>query len=149
MRHMPVLVADDTTDIRDLLKLMCEMEGYAVATASDGKAALDLLLRADEPWLVLLDIVMPHLTGLEVCAQLLAAGERCPRHIVMLMTAGLVPEGDVPPPARAVLGKPFDLGEMLELLAELEQSAAFEPDNCSTMAPAQTASNDGPALWAA
>jgi CheY-like chemotaxis protein len=149
MRHMRVLVADDNADIRDLLQVMCEMEGYAVETASDGKAALDLLLRADEPWLVLLDIMMPRLTGLEVCAQLGAAGERAMRHSVVLMTAGLALEGDLPCPARAMLNKPFDLSELIHLLAELEHGPAVELEGDGRTAPVTSTREDGQVRWAA
>jgi DNA-binding response OmpR family regulator len=64
-----VLVADDDHDIRELVQLKLTSAGFEVATAPDGRAALDLAL-ADPPDLLVLDLMMPGLTGLEVCAAL-------------------------------------------------------------------------------
>lgn len=64
-----ILVVDDEPDIVNLAKTILEAEGYEVATASDGEEALHKAstLRPD---LILLDLVMPKVTGLEVCRML-------------------------------------------------------------------------------
>jgi two-component system response regulator MprA len=149
MRRMRVLVTDDNSDIRDLLRAVCEMEGYEVATAPDGVVALELLLQADGPWLVLLDIMMPRMTGLEVCSRLWAAPDLAPRHRVVLMTAGCAPEGDLPPPAQAMLCKPFDLSALVDLLAELAKTTAIEPEFGTTFAPVTGGSKHAQVPWAA
>lgn len=120
-----VLVVDDDRDIRDLLRFMLEADGYTVETANDGVAALEALTHTDEIWIVLLDINMPRMTGLEVCEHLSALGGHVARHLVVLMTAGRFPDGDAPSPVRALLPKPFDLHTLQALIAEL---ADIEPD---------------------
>ncbi|MGH2517181.1 MAG: response regulator [Ktedonobacterales bacterium] len=112
-----VLVVDDDPDIRELLRVVLDWAGYDVETANDGLEALEILSHTDEVWVVLLDITMPRMTGLEVCARLSAMGGSATRHLVVLMTAGFFPEGDAPPPVRALLPKPFDLTMVQDLVA--------------------------------
>lgn len=114
-----VLVVDDDRDIRALLRVLLESDGYTVETANDGVEALEALTRTDEIWIVLLDINMPRMTGLEVCERLSALQGHIARHLVVLMTAGHFPDGDAPPPVRALLPKPFDLHALQTLIAEL------------------------------
>jgi CheY-like chemotaxis protein len=60
-----VLVVDDETDIRDSLREALEDEGYAVAEAANGLEALQLLPRLPRPCAVILDIIMPVMSGIE------------------------------------------------------------------------------------
>lgn len=64
-----VLMVEDHPDIADLYQLKLQLEGYRVAVASDGAAGLSLA-RSLLPDLILLDIHMPHLDGLQVLAAL-------------------------------------------------------------------------------
>ncbi|MCR5283279.1 MAG: response regulator transcription factor [Lachnospiraceae bacterium] len=64
-----ILIADDEPQIRDLLKLYLENEGYEVSEAEDGAGALRLL-RAQSPDLCILDIMMPGMDGYQVLRQL-------------------------------------------------------------------------------
>lgn len=64
-----VLVVDDEEDIVDLLKYNLEREGYSVITALNGKDAIKQA-KAHHPDLIVLDIMMPGMDGVEVCAQL-------------------------------------------------------------------------------
>jgi len=64
-----VLVVDDEPHIRAVLRGYLEADGYTVAEASDGETALSML-RADPPDLVLLDVMLPGIDGLEVLRQL-------------------------------------------------------------------------------
>ena len=66
-----VLVVDDEQEIRDLLSAVLSREGYEVLVASNGEEALELAQK-ENPRLILLDIVMPGLTGIEVCKRLKA-----------------------------------------------------------------------------
>lgn len=63
-----ILVVDDEKDIVDLLKYNLQKEGYKVETAFDGERALDLAKR--QPNLILLDIMLPEYSGLEVVKEL-------------------------------------------------------------------------------
>lgn len=57
-----ILIADDEAEIRDVLRLYLEKDGYEVAEASDGVEAMEKL-RKEKPDLVILDIMMPGLDG--------------------------------------------------------------------------------------
>ena len=66
---MKLLVVDDDTDLREALLGLLGQWGYALASAADGKGALELTCR--EPIdLVLLDVSLPDCDGLDVCRQL-------------------------------------------------------------------------------
>ena len=60
-----ILIAEDDVDIRDLMKLYLESEGYEILCSEDGAEALSLI-EAYNPQLAILDIMMPSMTGLEV-----------------------------------------------------------------------------------
>jgi CheY-like chemotaxis protein len=122
-----VLVVDDDRGIRELLRVVLELEGYQVLTAADGAQALELLARADEELIVLMDVMMPRLTGPEVCRRLCAAGDLAERHRVALMTAGLLDDEECPPPARAILRKPFDVDAVVRLIGRLAGDAGNHP----------------------
>jgi DNA-binding response OmpR family regulator len=64
-----ILVVDDERNIRDLLRLYLEKEGFAVVTAADGEEALEVHRRHD-PHLVILDLMLPKIDGYEVCRQI-------------------------------------------------------------------------------
>lgn len=66
---MKILIADDNEDIRDILASFAEGASFEVATAADGREALDLALQGDVS-LLLLDVMMPELDGFEVCKEI-------------------------------------------------------------------------------
>jgi DNA-binding response OmpR family regulator len=66
-----VLIADDDSDICDLLSFKLEQAGYAVRVAADGRMALAAVAAGDID-VALLDVMMPGVSGLEVCRQLRA-----------------------------------------------------------------------------
>lgn len=66
MMKNTILVVDDEKEIRDLLEINLRNEGYIVLKASCGKEALEILDR-EEIHLMVLDIMMPEMDGLEVC----------------------------------------------------------------------------------
>lgn len=61
-----ILVVDDEQSITDLIKLDLEFEGYQVETAYDGREALEKV-ESFQPDIIILDIMLPHITGYEVC----------------------------------------------------------------------------------
>ena len=80
-----VVIADDDPDIRDLVTFKMRSAGYDVDAFADGEAALAAVLD-DVPDLVLLDVMMPKMTGTEVCAAL-RRNEATARVPVILLTA--------------------------------------------------------------
>ncbi|HKK74841.1 MAG TPA: response regulator transcription factor [Saprospiraceae bacterium] len=64
-----ILIVDDEPDILDILRYNLEKEGYKVFTAEDGKAGIQLAEK-EQPHLIILDIMMPRMDGVEVCRNL-------------------------------------------------------------------------------
>ena len=70
----PILIVDDEPHIRELLAFALGKAGYATVEAADGEAALEAIA-AHKPALVVLDINMPRLNGLDVCRRIRAEGQ--------------------------------------------------------------------------
>jgi len=66
-----ILVVEDEEDLSELLRYNLEREGYAVSTVADGERALQLVKR-ERPALVILDLMLPGMPGVEVCKRLRA-----------------------------------------------------------------------------
>ncbi|PYN01668.1 MAG: DNA-binding response regulator [Candidatus Rokuibacteriota bacterium] len=98
-RRGRVLVVEDEPDVAELIRYNLVKEGWEVLTASSGAEALKRVREA-HPDVVLLDIMVPHLNGWEVCRRLKEDPET--RGIPVIMVTGRVEEGD------KVLG--FELG---------------------------------------
>lgn len=109
-----ILVVDDDPDIRALIVQLLMLEGFEVATAANGQAALDHIA-VQEPQLVLLDLQMPLMSGWEVLAHLRQARPAVP---VVFMSAGYRAEVEAKRHgADGYLAKPFDLDAVLALIA--------------------------------
>ena len=68
--HGFVVIVDDEEDSRELLKELLEARGYQVATAEDGVDALDVMSRVPQICLVILDLLMPRMGGIELLEHL-------------------------------------------------------------------------------
>ena len=79
-----ILVADDDRNICELLRLYLEKEGYSVVLANDGEEAM-LRFSAENPDLILLDVMMPKLDGWQVCREIRKKSD-CP--IIMITAKG-------------------------------------------------------------
>ena len=66
-----ILLVDDEPSIVQLARMYLEREGFRIASANDGEAALDQVAR-QQPALVVLDVMLPKLDGFEVCRRLRA-----------------------------------------------------------------------------
>lgn len=80
---MRIMIADDETAIRESLERVLQVEGYDTSTVANGLAVLDGV-GDDAPDLLILDVMMPRLGGLETCRRLRAAGRDLP---VLMLTA--------------------------------------------------------------
>ena len=120
--HEParVLVVDDNPNNVDILKMRLESHGYEVVTAADGETAITRTLQ-DAPDLILLDVMMPGLDGLEVCRRLKADINRPFTPIVLItarseakdVVAGLEAGAD------EYLTKPVDHGALVARVASM------------------------------
>lgn len=119
-----VLVVDDDRSIREALRILLEAEGYAVLEADDGVLALALLRATPEHLVVLLNMHMRHLNGLDVLREVAADPALPERHAYVLMTAagdGALDQPDeqallhqlgVP-----ILRKPFEIQDLVDAVA--------------------------------
>ncbi|QEC67970.1 response regulator [Panacibacter ginsenosidivorans] len=80
-----VLIADDEKDILEIISYNLSGEGYEIYTAKDGNEALDMA-RKIHPDLIILDIMMPYKTGIEVC-QILRSDEQFRETLIIFLTA--------------------------------------------------------------
>ncbi len=87
-----VLIADDNQPNRELLEAYLEGESYEIVMAHDGEHTMELIAE-QQPDIVLLDIMMPRLSGYEVCEQLKSNPET--RSIPVLMVTALNEMGDI------------------------------------------------------
>lgn len=113
-RRDRVLVVDDVTANRDLLRGLLERLGHEVREAADGEAALEAVA-SEEPDLIFLDIGMPKLDGLAVCRQLKADPRLrlIPVVIVTAMNDRATKLKGIEAGADEFLTKPFDATELL------------------------------------
>lgn len=111
-----VLIVEDDEDIRDMMRLFLELEGYAVTTTANGRQALDLLETIPRPCLILLDLMMPVMDGWAF-ADCLGRNAALADIPVVIVSAFSDRVGDIK--ARAVFRKPVDMAALLSVVREL------------------------------
>ena len=127
-----ILVVDDEEHLAVGIKFNLEAEGFRVTTASDGPSALAAIENDDDAVdLVVLDLMMPGMSGYEVCEQLRAAGNFMP---VLMLSARTLTEDktrgfDVG--ANQYLVKPFELDELLSRIKNLLAQHRQQPPDLS------------------
>ena len=127
-----ILVAEDQVDIRDLIVLNLHQEGYTVTAVADGRAALASQVEQASD-LLILDLMMPLLDGLEVCKALRARGRATPILMLTAKSTELDRVLGLELGADDYLTKPFSMAELLARVkallrrAELLRAAAAAP----------------------
>lgn len=109
-----ILVVDDEPHIRRILTFLLEQRGYATLTAADGREAVEIA-RAERPDLILLDLMMPHMDGFEVCDHLRREFATAQIPIIMVTAKGEVNDKvrGLQGGANDYLTKPYDNKELV------------------------------------
>jgi two-component system response regulator MprA len=115
---MRILIVDDEPAVRDALHLALSSDGYDVDSAVNGREALNLVEESN-PDAIVLDVLMPQLSGIEVCRRLRTGGYRTP--VLMLTARDAVSDrvAGLDAGADDYLVKPFALDELLARLRAL------------------------------
>jgi len=120
-----VLLADDSMSVRRLAQHLLQTHGYRVATAADGLEALQLLEEGHTPALLIVDVEMPDMDGMELLRRMRADARFQHLPVVMLTAhaAGPVSQKAIDMGAQAFLTKPYS---PQELLAQVRRYAAAQ-----------------------
>ena len=128
-----LLVADDSETVLLMLQRRLEMEGYDVVTATDGVEALERLREAgsEEPDVILLDAMMPNMSGTEVLAELRKSGSTIP---ILMISAHL--DAQEPDRMRSLgasdaIPKPFEWEDLIGKIEELAAGASADGESNS------------------
>jgi CheY-like chemotaxis protein len=122
---MRILVIDDEKPLADTLMLILRNSGYEVAAAYDGASALSQV-ESSPPDVVIADLIMPGINGVEVCRRIHAKRPNC--HIILF--SGQAATNELMRKARAegcdweLLAKPVQPKDLLEKLSSLEPFSA-------------------------
>lgn len=110
-----ILVVEDDEGIRETLRLVIELEGYQVQTATNGKDALEKLGQGSRPSLILLDLMMPVMNGWEF-AQALQEDSYLSQIPIAVVTAYSEKAKSIP--AKAIIKKPVDMDRLFGVVRE-------------------------------
>lgn len=117
-----LLVADDSETVLLMLRRRLEASGYEVDTVTDGVEVIDAIEGAGdppEPDLILLDAMMPRLSGVDALKQLRESGCEIPVLIISAHLDAQEPERMTALGANGVVPKPFDWDELIGRIEEL------------------------------
>ncbi len=113
-----ILIVDDDDDVREPLRRYLEHAGHVVLTASDAHQGLSILQAGDRPQIVITDVCMPRLSGVEFCRRALSID---PTLCIILMTGRTARIGDADlrnSGAKAAISKPFAMQALDAILAD-------------------------------
>jgi DNA-binding response OmpR family regulator len=115
-----ILIAEDESDIRDLVSFTLKFAGHEVRAAKDGQEVLEMAL-AELPDLILLDVRMPRMTGYEACLAIKANPVLKEVPVVFLSAKGQDAEikAGLDAGADAYLLKPFGLNELTDQIKNI------------------------------
>ena len=120
----PILVVEDNDDLSLLFKLVLESAGYQVSTVDNGFDALKYIARI-QPQLILMDIMMPEISGLQVAENIKQQQNNKSLPILLVSAIDrLKDEQLAQSKADGILYKPFNLDELIDRVGELTALAA-------------------------
>lgn len=115
-----ILIIEDETDLALMIQTRLEVTGYEAEIVTDGEQGL-AKVRSDHPDLILLDIIMPKVDGLEVCRQLKADSATKAIPIIIITASGRkdAEEQCLSAGAAFCVRKPFDSQKLIEKIQSL------------------------------
>ena len=108
-----VLVVEDDEEIRNLIKLALELEGYKVFTAENGQIGLDVLRQIPRPCLILLDLMMPIMNGWAFVEGL---EKDMKLATIPVVVVSAFTEVEKPIASKGFIKKPVDLDKLFEIV---------------------------------
>jgi CheY-like chemotaxis protein len=130
MHH--ILIVDDDPAIRDVVSDILEMSDYCVKTACNGAEALKDI-RSDRPAAVLLDLMMPVMSGWEFLREYKGRGSVAPVPVVVMSAAQDVSAAAGELGAEAFLSKPFEIETILAIVGRVATNASHSGSSPSTL----------------
>ena len=125
---MRILLVEDEENIREGIKLNLELDGYEVVIAEDGRKAMNRF-ESEHFDLIVLDIMLPELNGLQVCEQIRLTNTKVP---ILMLTAKGEPQDRIDGLKKGAddyLPKPFVLEEFLLRVNNLIKRTSSSPEN--------------------
>lgn len=116
-----VMVADDSETVVTMMRMRLELAGYEVVTAADGVEVIEALLGDDpvDPDVILLDAMMPRMSGMEALEQLREEGLKTPVVMISAHLDASEPSRAKAAGANASVPKPFDWDDLLKQIEAL------------------------------
>ena len=123
--NSPVLLVDDDTAVRTLIKVYLQRDGIPVIDASSGEEAVEILARAGRGIsLVITDVVMPGMSGRELARR----AQRALPGLPVLLISGYCDDLPAEPDGLRCLQKPLDFKQLLEEVAALANAGPRQVD---------------------
>jgi len=124
--EVAILIVDDESAVREILEDVLAEEGFVVYSAANGAQALEILAKCKLPSLILLDVMMPVMDGVQFLKELRASEEL--KRIPVLVTSAT---SQRPQAVEGFLPKPISLASLLEAVHRFAR-----PDRSASVAPA-------------
>ena len=119
-----ILIVEDDLDVREALTQVLEFEGYAVAGVTNGQEALDRLRAGEHPSLILLDLMMPVMDGLQFRAEQMGDPSLAHIPVIVISADGKVDQKVASLGVAGYMKKPLDVDSLLALIARVGAPAA-------------------------
>lgn len=122
VKKVRVLIVEDNSDLRRLYAIGLNQRGFEVKLASNGAEAIERI-EADTPHVILLDMIMPVMSGWEVISRVNTPDRACPIPVIVI-SGQAQPEGELPHPCIiSWLEKPVSLEQLVQAIAQLNAVA--------------------------
>lgn len=114
-----ILVVDDEADIQEVLHILLESSNYEVTSAADGEEVIEKLEAGFKPDIILLDLMMPHMSGYTLLNELKRRELHHDFSIIVMSADVFTHQQILSMGIKAFITKPFDLDELLQLIEQV------------------------------